>query len=523
MNILFTIMFLILPFFAINAGEWAQQTLQKMTLDQKIGQLFMAGAYSNQEDASSEAMESHQEYAEKLITQYHVGAFVFKKRWEPDTLRAAIEHYQGLSSYPLLTAHDCEWGLSMRMKTAMRFPHNMTLGALSDNQLIYRMGREIGRQCRLVGVNYALSPVVDVNNNPANPVINDRSFGEDPQQVAAKGIAMMRGLQDGGVLASAKHFPGHGDTSVDSHQALPVLHHTRERLESLELVPFKQLIDAGVKSVMIAHLLLPELDATSLLPASLNPVIAGDLLQKQLGYQGLVITDDLIMKAITDNYGLGQAALMAFLAGNDIIMSSRNVEEGIAAIKQAVKEEAIASAEIDRRVLKILEAKEWLMQQKAEASTQLHTPEAKALKEQLYAEAITLVSDPIHALPIKKEMVALLQWKGDPESPLSQELGIAPQSSLDIDFESYDRIVVALFGMSKNGDYGITSEMCQLIDRLGDRAVVVLFGSPYALKMFDREKQTLIVAYEDDPDAQRAVARLILGQYSPEGHLPINY
>jgi len=521
----------------ITAAEWAQSTLQKMTLDEKIGQLMMAGAYSCQEEANTEGQtEPHQEYVENLIRKYHIGSIIFKRKWEPSHQLSTVNHYQDLSKTPLLIAQDCEWGLTMRMPSALRFPRNMTLGAIEDDELIYRMGLEIGRQCRLVGVNFALSPVVDVNNNPSNPVINDRSFGENPEKVAKKGESMMRGLQDAGVIACAKHFPGHGDTSVDSHLDLPVMDHSRERLDQIELVPFRHLIQAGVKSLMTAHLYLPQIDPTSLLPASLNPKIVNEILLNELNFTGLVISDDLLMRAISDRYGPGPAALKAFQAGNHLIISSKDIAEGVACIKQAIQEGSVSMKELDARVLKILEMKEWVQEQNSSKTSleniSLHTPEAVALKRRLYQEVITLVADPMQAIPIKGQSIALIESGTDQPSQFAAaltaehqmpvyHLSEGPQKLAEL--KTYDQVIVSLFGMNKylSQDFGISAEARELIDLLGEKGIVVIFGSPYSLVFFDRSKQALVEAYEDDEDAQNAAAAVILGKIAPKGILPV--
>lgn len=323
-----------------------------VTIEQQIGQLFIVGVYSNTEDAQKEGLKEHPtEYVEYLIKEYQVGGVLFKMRWNPDEVRDKTAYFQSLSHLPLFTCLDAEWGLSQRMPEGEVFPKNYALGALNDLNLVYLTGKEIGRQCREIGINVNFSPVVDVNTNPSNPIINHRSFGSDPDHVASCGIAMMKGLQDGGVLACAKHFPGHGDTSVDSHTGLPFVEHSKERLEAVEYLPFRRLINEGVDCVMGAHLIVSVIDPH--VPTSLSPYAIQGLLKDEMGFEGLAVTDDLIMGAVTQNYSLEEAVVLAFLAGNDLILLSRDVEKGIQAIVKAVDDGRIQKEDIQARVEKV--------------------------------------------------------------------------------------------------------------------------------------------------------------------------
>ncbi len=286
---------------------------------------------------------------------------------------------------PLLFAQDCEWGLAMRLENSIKYPRNMTLGAIQDNNLIYKLGQEIGRQCSLVGIHVNFAPVVDVNNNPQNPVINDRSFGENKEKVAQKSVAFIKGLQNAGIFACAKHFPGHGDTSTDSHLDLPIINKSLEDLKKTELYPFEKAFENNLQAVMVAHLHIPELDKTPNRPSSLSPEVVTDLLQKQMNFKGLIFTDALNMESITKHQGLDEAALGAFLAGADIllmnpgaetVLSSKakeepikkvpfcetleKIEKAIELLIEKVEAGEIPEKEIDRKVLKILLTKQWL-------------------------------------------------------------------------------------------------------------------------------------------------------------------
>jgi beta-N-acetylhexosaminidase len=347
---------------ALHAESWAHRTLQSMTLDQKIGQLFMVAAISdeqmNTQFMHKSAYTMDKNSVEHFIQHYHVGGIIFLGTGTPEKQIERTNHFQRLSTIPLLIGQDLEWGLSMRLQNTMQFPRNGALSTL-DNNLIYELGYEIGTQARSIGVHINFAPVADVNNNPNNPVINTRSFGEKPENVANKCIAYMQGLHAAGVLACAKHFPGHGDTTTDSHYDLPQIPHTRERLNAIELYPFKKLIEAGVPTIMIAHLEMPSLESMPHLPASLSATIINGLLKHELGFTGLVITDALGMEGVSKHHQPGDIELKALMAGNDILLCPVDMPHAHAAIKEAVANKIISESDLDAHVLKILQAKEW--------------------------------------------------------------------------------------------------------------------------------------------------------------------
>lgn len=356
--------------------------LAALTLEEKVGQLLMTSVYPEECD----------EEPEPYLEQYGVGHLLFVGNgWNPERERRLIARYQKKSKIPLTIAQDLEWGLSMRLMQVVPFPKNGAL-AKADLADLEKMGQEIARECRILGVNLNLAPVVDVNNNPDNPVIKARSFGADPHEVAARGLAVMRGMQRGGLKTCAKHFPGHGNTSTDSHYDLPLLPFDYETLKKVELIPFKALIDGGVDAVMTAHIALPNIDSEAL-ASSLSGVVIQQILQKDLGFKGIVITDDLLMKAISDRLGYGESAIRAFLAGNDILLFTNYRPGGLSKVRAALKEahEALVSAvrsgrileaELDRRVDKILRFKETLFTKQEEGD--LITPEALQLSSKLF-------------------------------------------------------------------------------------------------------------------------------------------
>ncbi len=403
LTIFFTVPLLAFPpVYEQAPGVWAQQTLASLTLREKIGQLFVvatASSFEQQEEALATALfkspyKIDSAYIRELIEHYHIGGLIFLFKSTPEKQIDAINEYQALSKVPLLISQDCEWGLSMRLYNTLVYPRNAVLGRLSDGALIYQLGREIGRQCKAVGIHMNFSPVTDVNNHPDNMLIGSRSFGVDAHHVARCALFMMRGLQDAGVLACAKHFPGHGDTSVDSHLDLPLLTHDKKRLQALELIPFKHLIEHGVAAVMNAHLAVPAYEPDKHRASSLSHAIVTDLLEQELNFEGLKITDGLGMIAITKYYEPGYAELEAFLAGNDIILCPLDVPKAVVLIERAIHEGRITEHELDRRVLKILKAKEWSGAthfepiDKEKALREINAPSAFQLQNKLNAASL---------------------------------------------------------------------------------------------------------------------------------------
>jgi len=319
--------------------HWVDSVFKTLSKEEQIGQLFMVAAYSNKGS-------SHQQSIEKLIKRYNIGGLLFLQGG-PNRQAILTNKFQSISKTPLLIAMDAEWGLGMRLDSTISYPRQMTLGAIVDDQQVYEMGLEIGRQMSRLGVHINFAPVVDINSNPSNPVIGTRSFGENRENVASKGIAYMKGLEASGVMANAKHFPGHGDTSMDSHHTLPVINHDTSRLEHIELYPFRKLIEAGLRSTMVAHLYIPSLDSTSDQAATLSKPIISGLLREKLDFDGLVFTDALNMKGVTKYYQPGNLELKALMAGNDILLFPEDVAAGIKTISQALEKK-----EIKPRILK---------------------------------------------------------------------------------------------------------------------------------------------------------------------------
>lgn len=480
--------------------------LSEMTLDEKIGQLFM-GPISSLRD------EEHFNDWVRLLEKYHVGNAIVEKSHPIPTIQF-LNRLQNRSNIPLLVSIDAEWGLGMRLADTISFPQNMTLGATENLDLIYQLGKEIGRQARLIGVHLNLAPVADVNNNPLNPVIHMRSFGEDPVQVTTFVSAYAKGLQEAGVLACAKHFPGHGDTETDSHFDLPVIHKKRERFDRVEWIPFKQLIAEGVDAVMLAHLYVPSIDP--IYPTSLSASCV-EILRKDLGFQGLIITDALNMRALADRYSPEEIALLARKAGCDLLLYGshidRNVDEilrdtiprAFQALKNGYLRGELDLAELDRTVLRILKAKEGIGTQVGEEHLieSLHSSGALSLKKELYQEAITLIGtlDP----PIFERTAYLSFGAGD----------ILKEHFPEVAIESASSVVIAIHERG-----ALTPEVVSIIESFGERAIVSLFTTPYVLKEL-KGNFPILVAYQNDPAAQEAVLNILKGKATAKGHLPI--
>jgi len=364
---------------------WIEKILASLSLEQKIAQLMVVAVRSDKTFEKANDPINIDEVME-LILKYGVGGIIFLGKNTFEITRDWIRSFQRMSKVPLLVCLDAEWGLGMRLANTMSFPRNNILGN-ADSAVVRCIAGEIGRQLALIGVHMNFAPVIDVNNNPNNPVIGSRSFGDNPVTVADKGIAFMLGLNDAGILSCAKHFPGHGDTEADSHITLPLIAHDKDRLRSIELYPFVELIRRGVPAVMTAHLAIPALESDSSLPSSLSYNIITNLLKKELGFEGLVITDALDMRGVTNGYKPGDIELRALLAGNDILLCPLDVPEAILLIKKAVENGKISEQEIDIRVKKILAAKTWALTRNPESLNpvcdydQLHTPQAYDLQQ----------------------------------------------------------------------------------------------------------------------------------------------
>jgi len=528
---------------AIKRQAWVDSTLNSMTIDQRIGQLFMVAAYSNKN-------EEHYKEIERLIITYNIGGLIF---FQGGPVRQAIltNRYQALAKTKLLIGIDGEWGLGMRLDSTMSFPRQMTLGAIQDNQLIFRMGQEIGKQCQRLGIHVNFAPVVDVNINPANPVIGTRSFGENKVNTAQKGSAYAKGLQSQNVLATAKHFPGHGDTDKDSHYTLPLLLHDKRRMNEIELYPFRRLIADSVGGIMVAHLHVPAYDSTANRPTTLSPAVVQGLLKDSLGFQGLIFTDALNMQGVAKFHAPGQADLQAFIAGNDVLLYPNDVGKGVEAIKKAIQDSLITEKQVNERVRKILTykfnaglAEYQPIDHLASIYADLQQPSALEVKAQLYQQAITVVKNDENALPIQTNdslEIASVCIGCTAESTFQQTIlkyspkvktyhiskNISKENLLGMYplLKKAQIVIFAIASMSGKASeqYGIPQHLGELAKKLEghSKTVAIAFGNPYSLRFLASFKH-LVCAYDDDILAQQAALQVLFGVVKAKGKLPVS-
>lgn len=529
-----------LPVTKLTRDQWVDSIMSTLNMEQRIGQLFMVAAYSNKD-------EKHTREIEKLIKENYLGGLIFFQGG-PGRQAILTNRYQALSKVPMMIGMDAEWGLSMRLDSTVTYPKQMTLGAIQDNTVVYRMGSEIARQCRRLGVHVNFAPVIDINSNPNNPVIGVRSFGEDKFNVAQKGSAYMKGMQDHGVLANAKHFPGHGDTETDSHHSLPVVNHTMQRLQEMELYPFKQLIKDSIASIMVGHIQVPAIDNQSNTASTLSPKAVTDLLRKELGFNGLIFTDALNMKGVSSFHKPGEVDLRALLAGNDVLLFAEDVPAAVEKIQKAIRKGDLTEEDINLRTRKILQAKYWLGLNEYKPVELKHLYEdlnssrAKAVQRETYAAALTVVSNQQNLIPQRMAdttSYASVLIGGDKENAFQKYLSVysyvkpfvTSKSADDIAFEKildslkkYEVVIVGLEGMNPfSRTFGITEATKKFIARLQTQNNVILtvFGNPYSLKYFS-EVSNLICVYEDNEVTRQLAAQLIFGGIKANGTLPVS-
>lgn len=533
----------VVPDFISSESKWADSVLNQMSLDEKIGQLFMVAAYSSKG-------ADHYQSLDKLIKENHIGGLIFFKG-SPIKQAHLTNRFQEHSKTPLFIAIDGEWGLSMRLDSTVNYPRQMMLGALPNDELIYEMGKQIGEQCKLMGIHINFAPVIDVNNNPKNPVINNRSFGEVKEIVAKYGIAYMKGMQDLNVLACGKHFPGHGDTDMDSHKSLPTIPHDLARLDSIELYPFKELIEQKLASMMVAHLYIPSLDATENQASTLSPKIVNGLLRDSLGFEGLVFTDALNMKGVSAYYEPGEVDVKALMAGNDVLLFPLDVPIAIKKIKAALASGEITEKDIDERCLRILKAKEWAgldNYQPIETDLlidKLNPLETFALNRKIAKQSITLVQNKGNALPLSgldsiktvylniggtstnEFYTTMNKYTTVPMIQIPRSLSANEETALLKELEAYDRVIIGFHRTTNNPktNFGITRQAIGIHELISKRqdVISVIFGNPYVLDKFGDLSATkaIVVGYQDTEHTNDAAAQLLFGGIVPTGKLPV--
>lgn len=523
-----------------KSNTWVDSVYNILTEDERIGQLFMIDVWSMRDSA-------HFKNVESLIKDYKVGGLIFFKGY-PYRQATLTNLYQRLSKVPLLIGIDGEWGLSMRLDSTPTYPRQMVLGASANPDLVYEMGLSIGAQCKRMGIHFNFAPDIDVNNNANNPVINDRSFGENKYTVAKLGAAYAKGLQDMHIIASAKHFPGHGDTETDSHYALPVIKADRKRLDSLELFPFKKLIEEDVASIMVAHLNIPALD-TSNIPSSLSKPIITDLLRNQMGFEGIIITDALNMKGVADLFPPGEVAAKALMAGNDILLFVEDVPASLAKIKEHILDSTISWEQIERSCKRVLLAKYWAglnnyepikLENLTEDLNQGHSSEMiyKIVKNSIIVakneDDIIPVKNPelykIVTIGVGVQQVTAFQEmtmnyvKSDYYSIDKNDKNIN-FDSLYLALEKYNLVVISLHATSRfvSRKLGLTTNQIDFINRVLQsprKVIVVCNGNPYILNHFQQAKN-VIVSYEDLELNNRLTAQILWGAIGAKGRMPV--
>ncbi|MBV9989508.1 MAG: serine hydrolase [Chitinophagaceae bacterium] len=541
-----------------QAMRWVKKKFRKLSKDERIAQLMIIRAHSN-------LGPEHVAEVTELIKKYNVGGLCF---FQGGPVRQALltNRYQSIAKTPLMISIDAEWGVGMRLDSVISFPRQLMMGATPDAQLIYRFGRVVGEQCKRMGIQVNYAPDVDVNNNPLNPVINDRSFGEDKYKVALYGVQYMRGLQDVGVMATAKHFPGHGDVSVDSHKDLPVITKSRAQLDDLELYPFSELIKAGVGSIMTAHLSIPAIDTTSNLPSSLSYKNVTGILRNDLHFTGITFTDALEMQGVAKYFPKGDASVMSLIAGNDMLCLPGDIPGSIAKVKEAIKEGRLSWEDIDARVKKVLLAKyhlglsKWKPVQTDNLVNDLNA-ETNTIRQQVSETALTLLAAQNPAiLPLKKgKRIAYIAVGSAGENTITSRMrseygaevylfgskapigaqlmddktmvitadkvdsAAATQLIKTLAAKNYDAIVVGLHNYSRRpaGNYGLSNAVIYLVNALQQPNTITLaFGNPYAIKYIS-QPSNLVACYEDDDLTQEAAVKLLEGVIQPKGKLPV--
>ena len=523
--------------------QWVDSVFASLTPEQRLGQFFMVAAYSNREKA-------HADRIERLVRNQGIGGVMFLQGG-PVRQVLMTNRLQAAAKVPLLIATDAEWGLDMRLDSTMHFAKEMTLGAMDDPTLVQQMGRDLGAKLRVLGVHINFAPVVDVNSNPNNPVIGNRSFGEDQDKVAALGVQYVQGLQSQHVIAVAKHFPGHGDTDTDSHKALPVINTDLARLEKVDLVPFQKSFEAGVLGVMVAHLYMPLFDTTDAKTTTLSKPLVTGLLQEKMGFKGLIFTDALNMRSVSRLYKDGELDALALAAGNDVLLFSEDVPAALTRIKEAVAAGKLQQADLDARVKKILRAKYWAGLAHYHPANplvlhdSLNDPAARVLTQSIFEHAVTVVKNDDHLLPLQRLdtlRIAAVTIGTQAEGPYATIFNkyqpgpvyavpdrYAPDSTfarIAARLGNANVVVVSLHQMNNTPghSYGLGDGALKFLKDLEAnpkrKTVVVAMGNAYGLKYLESAR-TLVCGYEDHYAAQLVVPQVLFGALPARGHLPV--
>ena len=521
-----------------NQKKWVDSIYNSMSIHEKVGQLFMVDVFSKDSKDKTDLINS-------LIKDYYIGGIIFSKGG-PVRQAKLSNQYQKISKTPLLMAMDAEWGLAMRLDSTFAYPWNMTLGAIADNKIVYDIGKQIGAHVKRMGMHINFSPVVDINTNPNNPIIGNRSFGEDRDNVTNKALAYMRGMQSTGILANAKHFPGHGDTDLDSHKILPTISFTKKRLDSIELHPYKRLFQEGLSSVMVAHLNVPALEKRKKFPSSISKAIVTDLLQDDLNFQGLIFTDALNMKGASNFKKPGEIDLAAFLAGNDVLLISESIPKAHQLIVEAIRKGKISEERLSRSVKKILFAKYKVglnNYQPIELNSllsDLNTPYDVMLYEKAIENALTVLKNDRLIIPIRKiekTKIAYVHMGDDTGTYFFNNLNKYAQvdwikansiTEYKEKLKKYDLTIIGFHKSNANPwkEYKFSDhELTKLYEISRTNKVILdVFTRPYAINDIQSFSNIngILLSYQNSKISQELSAQLIFGSITAKGSLPVS-
>ena len=520
----------------IEQEVWVDSIYNSLSIDQKIGQLFTIWVATKQGPEKMDEVSS-------IIKKNHLGGLIFSLGNINDQAKYTNE-FQSISKVPLLIGMDAEWGIGMRLDDAFSFPYNMTLGALNDNSLIYRVGKRIGVHAKRIGVHINFAPVTDINTNPNNPIIGSRSFGEDKINVTMKSLSYLKGMQSEGIMGSAKHFPGHGDTSTDSHKTLPIINFSAKRINDVELFPYKQLIKNNLSTVMVAHMEVPSLEKEPKMPSTLSKNIISKLLKKKLKFEGLVITDAMDMKGVVDFNKNQSADVSALLAGNDVLLMPDDLDESTKSIKNAIKDGTITEKRLKYSVKKILMAKYKAGLHKnnkvdlKNIVEDMNSNIDKLLFEEITEKSITLIKNDNDILPLKdvSSKIAFLEM-GDSNSDeffkmlnhytKVDKVQYDSKAELLRTLKPYKTVIVGFHKSNKSpfDPYKFSKTEIETIELLSKNKNVILnvFAKAYALMDVDMTNvSSVLVSYQNNVTAQNKSAQIIFGALPALGRLPVS-
>lgn len=526
--------------FEDSPGEkkWVDSIYNSLSFEEKLGQLFMVAAYSNKDTVHFNAID-------KLVKNYKIGGLIFFQGG-PGRQAKLTNRFQASSKVPLFIGNDAEWGLSMRLDSTYKYPWNMTLGAVQDMKLIEDLGGQMAKEAKRLGIQFNFAPVLDINTNPNNPIIGNRSFGENKEEVTRRATALMKGIQNHGVFATGKHFPGHGDTETDSHHTLPMVNFTEERINDVELYPYKKMFHYGLASVMVAHLNVPSLEPRENYPTSISYHVVNDILKEKLKFKGLIFTDALNMKGASNFKKPGEIDLAAFQAGNDIMLFAEDVPTAIQMFTQAYNDTLITDERIEHSVKKILKYKYKAGLNKykpidlANIAKDINTPYSNVLLYKLYENAVTVVKNEQQSLPISnlaKTKIAYVKIGDDSGSKFLSTLKkytevteVANQNidSLNQDLKAFDKIIIGFHVSDKTWwkKHEFSAKEVELIVKLSQNHHVILdvFSKPYVLMPLKNMAniESIVVSYQNGEVAQEVSAEILFGALSSKGKLPVS-